>query len=138
MPSKVVSWLGCVFDYEGNRLYVSEERIDMIEKSISAIMYHGILNVMVLASLVGHIILLQLVLGNITRLRTREVYNCIITGASWNAPILVSKEAASEITFWKDNVRSLNCLGRALDMVSTCDVNVFCDANATGLQWGLQ
>ena len=138
IPSKVVSWLGCVFDYERNRLYVSEDRIDMIEKSISSTMFqleqntHGILNVRVLASLVGRIISLQLLLGNITRLRTRELYNCIITRASWNAPILVSKEAVGEIIFWKDNVRSLNCLGRAIDMVSTCDVSVFCDASATG------
>ena len=77
----------------------------MIEKSVSSIMFqleqntHGILNVRVLASLVGRIISLQLVLGNITRLRTREMYKCISTQASWNAPILVSKEAVGEITF---------------------------------------
>ena len=45
-------------------------------------------------------------------MKTRDMYNCIITHASWNAPVLVTDEAKHEIMFLKENVRKLNVPGR--------------------------
>ena len=41
----------------------------------------------------------QSVIGNKVRLRTREMFKCINSRASWNAPVLVSEEALAEIEF---------------------------------------
>ena len=58
-------------------------------------------NVKVLASLVRRLISLQYVFGNVVRMKTRDMYNCIITHASWNAQVLVTDAAIQEITFGK-------------------------------------
>ena len=138
LPIKVVTWLGYVLDFSQSKVFKTEERIAMIEKSIESLMYQlsigrfNTVKVKVLASLVGRLISLQYVFGNVVRMKTRDMYNCIITRASWNAPVLVSDAAIHEITFWKENVRKLNVPGRALNRDETCNVRVYCDASAVG------
>ena len=58
---------------------------------------YSLIPVKALASAVGYIIALQNVIGN----KTRQMYRCILSRASWNAPVIVTDEAKSELTFWK-------------------------------------
>ena len=138
VPCKIGTWLGYVLDYEQGRFFASDERIIMLEKAIESVMYqvrrykYMLLNVRTLASLVGRIISLQFVLGNIVRLRTREMYNCILARASWNAPVIITERAMDELIFWKHNVRLMNNKGKDLDQTVTCDAQVFSDASAFG------
>ena len=110
----------------------------MLQKAIESVMFqvrcdkYMLLNVRTLASLVGRIISLQFVLGNIVRLRTREMYNCILARASWNAPVIITERAMDELIFWKHNVRLMNNKGKDLDQTVTFDAQVFSDASAFG------
>ena len=88
----------------------------------------------VLASVVGQIISLQYVLGNRVCILTRHTYNCILSRASWNSPVLVSTEAIEEMRFWKTNARSLNMKGKGLNDIGSCHISVFCDASAKRLR----
>ena len=76
---------------------------------------YSLIHVRVLASVVGQIISLQNVIGKIVRLMTRQMYRCILSRASWNAPVMVTDDARSELQFWKANVRRLNSAGKSLD-----------------------
>ncbi|KAH3841397.1 hypothetical protein DPMN_114859 [Dreissena polymorpha] len=60
------------------------------------------------------------------------MYMCILSRASWNARVKVSVEAAKELQFWLDNVRSLNADGKSLSQEKAVDVCVFSDANSVG------
>ena len=55
------------------------------------------------ASVAGQIICMQMVLGKIVRLRTRQLYKCIDTRLSWDAPVYISEKAEQEVKFWSDS-----------------------------------
>jgi hypothetical protein len=80
--------------------------MDNLEKSIVSVLFQikidkfGITNVKTLASVVGKIISLQNVIGNKVRIRSREMYRCIMSRASWNAQVKVSESAIAELKFW--------------------------------------
>ncbi|XP_060597608.1 uncharacterized protein LOC132751470 [Ruditapes philippinarum] len=137
-PCQKVTWLGFILDFFQNKIFVTEERISVIEKSIESVLYQiscdkcSVLPVRVLASLVGRLISLQFVFGNIVRLRTREMYKCIISRASWDSPVLVSESAIHEIMYWKENVRKLNGSGKYMSEMKVYDIHVFCDASGSG------
>ncbi|KAH3813648.1 hypothetical protein DPMN_142113 [Dreissena polymorpha] len=58
------------------------------------------------------------------------MYKCILSRASWNVRVKVSFEAAKELQFWLDNVRSLNADGKSLSKEKAVDVCVFTDASS--------
>ena len=41
----------------------------------------------------------------------KQLYICILARASWNAPVMITKEAKEELLFWKENGRNLNASG---------------------------
>ena len=91
-----------------------------------------LVHVKVLASVTGQIISLQSVLWNNVRLRTRDLFKCINARASWNAPVLVSKLAISELEYWNTNVVNLNLMGKSLQCLQICLFYIYTDASATG------
>lgn len=91
--------------------------------------------VKVVASVAGQVISMQHALGNIVRLRTRCLFECIATRASWRAPVKVSPKAWAELKFWRSQVKSLKSLNAAGGSfkLSTCyDVSTYCDASGSG------
>ena len=121
MPKKQVTWLGHNIDMSVGKLFITEERIDRLEMALESILnqrernLYGLVPVKTLASVAGQIISLQNVIGKKVRLMTREIYICILAGASWNAPVMIKTEARVELLFWKDNARSLNASGKKLN-----------------------
>lgn len=138
VPSCKVTWLGHLIDMERNLLFISEDRINRLCTKLESVLFqvrlsqHHTILVKILASVTGQIISLQHVIGNKVRLRTRELFNCINTRASWNAPVIVTDAAISELEYWKCNVVSLNSIGKRWKNAYACLYNVFCDASAIG------
>ena len=137
-PVRVAVWLGHVLNMNDNKLFITDERIGRLEIFIDSIMYQlkghtpEIIKVRVLASVVGQVISLQSVLGKIVRLRTRELYNCIMSKASWNAPVLVRQGAKDELLFWRKNARLLNQQGKQINAETIFDLRMCTDASSTG------
>ena len=137
-PVKEVVWLGHVLNMSLFRLYITDERISRLESFIDSLLYQirgsncGLINVRAIASAVGQIISLQSVLGKVVRLRTRELYGCILTKASWNAPVKVTQGAIDELKFWRENSKSLNQEGKLINEESVCNVRMYSDASSTG------
>ena len=85
-----------------------------------------------IACIIGQLISMQSAVGHIVRLRTRALYDCVQTRASWEAPVKVSSKALEKLIFWKENLRSLNesSFSDALVM----DKSIFLDASGTGFE----
>ena len=137
-PLKRVAWLGYYLDMERNMLYILKERILRLKTSVASTLYQiqrsndRILPARFVASVVGQIISLQSVIGNIVRLKTRHLFKCINLRASWKAPIYISKAALEELQFWYDNVESLNEKGKSIKSEGMYMYNVFADASGAG------
>jgi len=137
-PQRNVVWLGYALDFLVNKIFIKEERICRLEQTFDDLLDilakdgYPLVSSRFLASVIGQIISMQFVLGGKVRMLTRHMYNCVLSRASWNAPILVTEEARKEICFWRQNARMLNEKGRDLSVASGCDFSVFCDASAKG------
>ena len=91
-------------------------------------------HVRVIARLIGQLISMQSAMGPIVRLRSMSLYQCVLSRASWDAPVLVTSKAFDEILFWKCNIHSLNC-GKLEEFDGFCENEqtvVYCDASGAG------
>ena len=69
--------------------------------------------------MVGQVISLTPCVGSVAKIMTRALYTVVNQKQSWDSQVELSKEAFDELTFWIDNVDSLNfrCLSnRLLDL----------------------
>ena len=137
-PVQQVTWLGHYIDMESGRIFITQDRIKRLEVAIDSLLYqierdqYDLIHVKVLASIVGQIISLQNVIGKKVRLLTRQMYGCILSRASWNAPVIVKEGAKSELLFWRNHARSLNAEGKSLDRKSFYELCLFADASSSG------
>ena len=84
------------------------------------------------AGIVGQIISMQAVFGSLVRLRTRELYKCIVLRASWKSLVALTAPAIEELRFWINSVNQLNEKGNDLHESDLCDLEAFTDASETG------
>ena len=137
-PTQVAIWLGYLLNFKINRIFIKEDRIVRLEHSLDKLIGmiikgdYPLVPARFLASVIGQIISLQFVIGSKVRMLTRYMYNCVLSRASWNAPVLVTEKAAEEVKSWRSNLRSLNEKGRQFSDVSVTHYSVFCDASASG------
>ena len=129
------------------KVFITEERIKRLETAIESLLYqtdkdqYSLVHVKRLAPVVGQIISLQNVVGKKVkkvRLMSRQMYRCILLMASWNAPVIVTDEAMSELLFRKTNARSLNGLGKSLETETFYEVCLYADASSNGYIWYLE
>jgi hypothetical protein len=69
---------------------------------------------------VGQIISMQAVFGSLVRLRTRELYTCIVLRASWKSLVALTAPAIEELRFWINSVNQLNEKGNDLHESDLC------------------
>lgn len=136
-PSRVATWLGILWDFTTGKIHITVDRIQRFMKEFELVLnllYVGkrYIHVKVLACIVGQIISMQMVIGHVTRLKTRALYECIISRASWNSIVLISSEAISEIYFWRDNLVSLNSIGSDFVTIENYTLMAYSDASGIG------
>ena len=139
-PSQNIQWLGYIWNTKEGKILVSEDRINRVETKINDILQkvsngRVLFYVRTLASIVGQLISMYLVLGNIVRFKTRYLYFCILSKASWNAPVTLTQLALNELFFWNEHCRILNRQGvsfRQESLGSVCDAELFTDASDLG------
>ena len=137
-PSRRVVWLGHVFDLISNCLYITEERIDRLLRSIDLILEiiyrheYSLLPVRKLASVVGQIISLYTVLGKRVRYKTRVIYLYSIKSELEFARDCLEKKALDKLRYWKSSVESLNGAGKPLHDLVLHDYLLFSYASSYG------
>jgi len=140
LPTQSIKWLGYIWNTDIGKLFVSDERIDKTVAKIKVILQKVstgkiLIYVRTLASIVGQLISMYLVFGNIVRFHTRYMYYCIMGKASWDAPVKLTQFALNELFFWEKNCRILNKDGVLLSHESLdnrFDFEIFCDASDVG------
>ena len=120
-PVQVITCLGTVFDTYQGLTSVTEQRVSKLKSSIDLLRKDNckILKVRDVASVVGQVISLTPCVGSVAKIMTRALYTVVNQKQSWDSQVELSKEAFDELTFWIDNVDSLNfrCLSnRLLDL----------------------
>ncbi|RMX55317.1 hypothetical protein pdam_00025080 [Pocillopora damicornis] len=120
-PVQVITCLGTVFDTYQGLISVTERRVSKLKSSIDLLRKDNckILKVRDVASVVSQVILLTPCVGSVAKIMTRALYTVVNQKQSWDSQVELSKEAFDELTFWIDNVDSLNfrCLSnRLLDL----------------------
>ena len=109
------------FDTYQGLISVTERRVSKLKSSIDLLRKDNckILKVRDVASVVGQVISLTPCVGSVAKIMTRALYTVVNQKQSWDSQVELSKEAFDELTFWIDNVDSLNfrCLSnRLLDL----------------------
>ena len=109
-PVQVISWLGTVFVTYQGFLSVTERRVSKLKSSIDLLSKDDckIFKVRDVASVVGQVISFTPCLGSVARIMTRALYTVVNQKQSRNSKVELTKEACDELTFWIDNVDSLN------------------------------
>lgn len=138
--SQNCDWLGLHWNTEKGQVHISNDRIYRLNLCLDTI--HGEVQKNVLyfrakflAKIVGQIISMKVVFGDIVRMKTRFLYYCISSKASWEAQVKITANALREIEFWRKSVSILNGNGCSIDFVSAsdvCSLFLYCDASDVG------
>ena len=75
---------------------------------------------------------MQAVFGTIVQLKTRGLYKCIPSTASWDAPVSLTAEGIKELEYWKQNVRVVNQKGQTISPNLDAEIYMFTDASSVG------
>lgn len=140
IPSRTCDWLGLHWNTEKGQVHISNDRVHRLIFCLDTI--HGEVQKNVLyfrakflAKIVGQIISMKVVFGDIVRMKTRFLYYCISSKASWEAQVKITADALREIEFWRKSVSILNGNGCSIDFVSAsnvCSLFLYCDASDVG------
>ena len=100
-PTKFLTWLGISVNLNKGCLYVFEERISYLLEIAEYITSNPYISARTLAKLAGKIIPTKFVLGDITQLKTRFIYQYIESRVSWDKKFNINNynKMAEEILF---------------------------------------
>ncbi|KAK3087671.1 hypothetical protein FSP39_008985 [Pinctada imbricata] len=136
-PVKQITWLGFDWNMHSEVIKVTQGRLDSLLVSLSSLLARYERNVLCihvkeLASVAGKVISMEAAVGHVCRLRTRAMYNCILSRSSWKSKVILTKDVIDEVQFWLDKIVTLN--GRSLKTHRTSEYTnvVFSDASDMG------
>ena len=131
-PVKCLDWVGFWWNATEGTMKVREKRITKLKDTLAKTSPLKSLSTRKLSSVVGQIISMQPVIGDIARLKTRNCLIAIASALSWDQPIVLSPKMKGEFLFWKENIDRLNLLDCFADY-SPIVVNLIeSDASSTG------
>ena len=82
------------------------------------------------ARMVGQIISMAVVLGNMSQIMTRYLSMDILRAYTWKCYIKLSAERLEQVAFWKSNIKKINV--RKLKSYNVCSKIVYSDASHSG------
>jgi hypothetical protein len=111
-PIRQIIFLDYVIDTDLEILSIPEKRLSKLSATIDDI---GLLitqnfriHVKKIASLVGQIISISYVIGNVVHIMTKYFSIDILPADTWNSFITLSDDSIEQISFWKNNLSDIN------------------------------
>ncbi len=130
-PVMIMEWLGVVLDLSAFEIRIPRRRIEACLFAIWRICANkGWSSARAIASLVGQIISMSIVLGPLTQLCTRFCHIDVLQRATWDKRSRLSTEAVEEIMFWREHLAGSN--KRKLGASTREFLLIYSDASATG------
>ena len=108
VPSHKCEWLGITWDSNEGSIAAAPHRVEKIKKTASELLSADICHIKALASFVGQINSLSVIVGNCSALTTRCSQQAIAAADSWDSQIVISHRIKQELNFWQENLESLN------------------------------
>ena len=119
-----IEFLGVNLYSKNFYISIPQRRIDKCMSSLiqiqQSIKKHRRVHVKNIASFVGQIISMAIVIGNISQFMTRYLSIDISAAHNWHAYIQLSKNSLEQIKFWEINLLKIN--KRFLDKDATCTI----------------
>ncbi|VDI76706.1 Hypothetical predicted protein [Mytilus galloprovincialis] len=129
-PVIELEWLGIVWNFKEYKLSITQRRVDDLISSLNVILAKfPYVTARSLAQVVGRIISMTPVIGNVARIMSKFCYMEIESRIGWDIPITGYKpvEVLSELKFWLENVTMINY--RNLCHYSKSSVVIYSDAS---------
>ncbi|CAG2202950.1 unnamed protein product [Mytilus edulis] len=133
-PLKNLVFLGYSIDTYQSIVKIPDDRIQKVLKTIEDIEYYTLkyrkVHARLVASLVGQIVSMSYVIGNVAYIMSKHLSIDILEKTSWNSCIVLSKASLIQINFWKENLGRVNVKSFTSDF--SCQSVVYSDASNTG------
>ena len=129
-PTSCLVWLGYGIDLAIHTISIPSVRIRVVQV-IDSIRSQYPSTARKLAQLVGKIISMGFVFGNITRIMTRYSHFDILRSPTWDEKISLSFSTLNEVCFWKENIPFLNSR-RLLSIQCHYTLVCYSDGSSTG------
>ncbi|XP_063416326.1 uncharacterized protein LOC134697972 [Mytilus trossulus] len=134
-PMKLLVFLGYSIDTNRGTITIPNERVQKVLKIIADVEYyvskHGKVHARLVASLVGQIVSMSYVLGNVAAyVISKHLSIDILSMISWSSCIVLSTESLIQIKFWRENLEHVNLKKFSSDV--SCKSVVYSDASNTG------
>ncbi|MCP3666697.1 MAG: hypothetical protein GY696_30075, partial [Gammaproteobacteria bacterium] len=107
-PRQVLEWTGIWIELRNFCLFIPERRIKGCLTGIREILGSQVTTARRLASVVGKLISMTVVLGSNTQLMTRSAHLDIVLRSSWDGRLRISTNTWAEVMFWKKRLVALN------------------------------
>lgn len=108
VPMQRGLWLGIIINTSNMTFYVPEEKCVKLLNKINSILNQALCSAKQLAKVAGYISAMNLAIGPMVRLFTRNLYRQIDARNSWHDAMLLYPESKNELVFWRDNLNDLN------------------------------
>ena len=109
-PVQVLEFLRGIINSEQGTICIPERRITKAQTTISDNLYahkvHRRVNVRQVSSIVGQIISMSIVIGQVSQIMTRYLSTDILKAYSWYSFISLSYESIEQLKFWKSNLNT--------------------------------
>ena len=131
-PVQVTQFLGNVFDAEKGLIYIPDSRItktlNTIEGIFDSIHLHRRVHVKKVASFIGQVISMSLVLGHLSNIMTKFLSIDVASAISWTSYIKLSEDSKQQLLFWRDTLPKVNF--RSVGFSPSCTKIVYSDAGS--------
>ena len=130
IPSRNGKWLGFIIDTEALKFYVPQAKIDRVLQLLDIILSVSHTSARMISKIAGNIISMQIAIGPLTRLFTRQMYRFIENRYSWDQNMFIDTNLKKELVFWKSNLNHSN--GFEIKVNHAVSKIVYSDASGSG------
>jgi len=130
-PVTSLEWLGINWNSKDFSLSIPQRRINDLFTSLHSVFdKFPCFTARFLAQVVGRVISMTPVIGNVARIMTKYCYMAIESRKSWDSIMSLSNphEVFSELKFWLDSINGINC--RKMGTYSKSSVMIYSDASS--------
>ena len=107
-PTKSLEWVGFYWDTTDGSMKIKGRRVEKLKLFLSEMSALKSCTARKLAALVGQIISMMPVIGDVARLKTRNCQIAVALANGWDETVLLNNGIKSEILFWQQNIDRLN------------------------------
>ncbi|XP_052264823.1 uncharacterized protein LOC127867588 [Dreissena polymorpha] len=127
-PVQEMEWLGVNINMREFSIRIPERRISKAMNTIKSLLGSVYLPVRKVASFIGQIISMSIVIGPVAQIMTRYLSIDVAKECTWNAYVKLSIDSVEQLAFWRETLNLLN--KRSLVATGACSKVVYSDASA--------